>query len=195
MTQPRNPFKSIFDPSKPRRGAAFLFGSAFLIAAFSMMGPPSKADESNAISDPPILSECADLPAASRLYTKLRERHITMAQRDLNLTRSRDAIDKKSAELARQIEELRTLRAEVDRRLNEWSQKADASKQQRITNLVEVMSEVPAAGAARILLELDDALAVDVLRNCDKARAGEIISALPPDRAAAYATALAKASP
>jgi len=195
MTHPLKPFKSIFDPAKPRRGTVFVLGTALIIAGFSLMGPSSKADESGGISDPPLLAECADLPAASHLYNKLRDRHIKMAQRELNLTRSREALDKKSAELARQIEELRTLRAEVDRRLNDWSQKSDASHQAQITNLVGVMSEVPSAGAARILLELDESLAVDVLRNCEKSRAGEILSSLPPNRAAAYATALAKVKP
>jgi flagellar motility protein MotE (MotC chaperone) len=193
MTHPFKPFKQIADPDNPRKGAAFIFGIAVVIAGLMLVGrsAPSTAEEGSVTADPPVLSACADLPAASRLYTMLRERHITMAQRELNLKRGTEALNKKSTELSQQIEELRVLRAEVDRRINDWSQKSDSSKQERIANLVGVLSEIPAAGAARILLELEDDLAVDVLGSCDKARAGEILASLPPNRAASYASALA----
>ncbi|MEL6177413.1 MAG: hypothetical protein AAFS10_00600 [Myxococcota bacterium] len=191
MSHPPLHTRRLTTPNPLRRTLGFLFGVAVVVGGLTMVDHNSSAEE----NDPPQLSECADQPAASRLYTHLRERHIKLRQNELHLNREAEAMDTRRAELVKQIEELRVLRAEVDRRLDAWEKKADASRQQRISHLVAVLAEIPSPNAARILVELDQELAVDVLRSGDKGRAGEILAVLPTAKAAVFASALAADDP
>ncbi|MBH23295.1 MAG: hypothetical protein CMH57_02305 [Myxococcales bacterium] len=183
--RPSRPFAS--QPGQLRRSLGFLFGAAIVVGGLMVVDRSPSAEEGEA----PQLPECADRPAASRLYTQLRERHVGMRQEELQLQRESEVLDTRRAELVKQLEELRALRVEVDRRLDAWEKKADSARQQRVAHLVAVLAEVPAPSAARILVELEQELAVDVLRSGDKSRAGEILSALPTDKAAVFASALA----
>jgi len=175
-------------PGQFRRTLGFLFGMAIVVGGLMAVDRTPNAEEGE---PPPQLPECADRPAASRLYAQLRERHVELRQEGLQLKRESEVLDARRAGLRKQLEELRALRAEVDRRLDVWEDKADSAHQQRVVQLVEVLAEVPAPNAARILIELEQELAVDVLRSSDKSHVGEILVALPTERAAAFASALA----
>lgn len=95
--------------------------------------------------------------------------------------------------------ELKTLQAEVDKKLNElrrmreevkelFAQK-ETEEKARILNLSKVYEKMDPAKAARVIATLETELAVDILANMKQKSAGKILNNLEGEKAAALSVA------
>ena len=95
--------------------------------------------------------------------------------------------------------ELKTLQAEVDKKLNElrrmreevkelFAQK-ETEEQARILNLSKVYEKMDPAKAARVIATLETELAVDILANMKQKSAGKILNNLEGEKAATLSVA------
>jgi len=109
----------------------------------------------------------------------------------------------KIAEQKKQLDvremELKTLRAEVDKKLDELRQlreeveilfsRKDAEENARILELSKMYEKMDPAKAASVIATLDTELAVDILANMRQKSAGKILNNLEGEKAAALSVA------
>lgn len=115
---------------------------------------------------------------------------------------SREAAQRRQAELARKEQDLRTLEQELDERLMRLqelesrlkSMLADAEevKSAKYRHLVDVLSNMKAKQAASVLETLDEKIAVKVLSGMRGRQAGEILTFVNPAKAARLSESLAR---
>ncbi|MFN7145527.1 MAG: hypothetical protein ACK4YP_17260, partial [Myxococcota bacterium] len=69
---------------------------------------------------------------------------------------------------------------------------ADAAHEAHVASLVTMVESNRAGAIAPVVAGLEDALAVEVLDRMNRQKAGKLLAALPPERAAALATRLTR---
>ncbi len=115
---------------------------------------------------------------------------------------SRDALNRKQEELARKEQDLRALEKEINSRLEEMQvleqrlqimlKDAEETKDSKFRHLVDVLSNMKAREAAKVLETLDERIAVRVLADMRGRQAGEILTYVNPVKAAKLSESLAR---
>ena len=119
-----------------------------------------------------------------------------------NESLARDALARRQDELSRKEEELRNLEKEITNRLEELQvlenrlqimmRDAQGTADAKVRHLVDVLGNMKAKQAAQVLETLDLGTGVKILTNMRGKAAGEILTHVNSDRAAALAEALAR---
>ena len=117
-----------------------------------------------------------ELDARQRALDR-RERSIEAREADLRQV---------EAQLEGRIDEVEALRAG----LMELLEEADAQRETKVRTLVKMLSATRSKQGAAIMGELDDDLAVEVFERMNTAKAGKIMAAMDPARAAKLAEML-----
>jgi flagellar motility protein MotE (MotC chaperone) len=107
------------------------------------------------------------------------ERSRELDQREQNLLKLESEIEQKNKEISKQLNELRKIRDEIAEKLK--ARVDEDSK--KIDQLVEVYSNMRPGQAARILEDLDEELAVQVLTKMKKKSAAEILNLMKVEKA------------
>lgn len=154
--------------------AALVFG-VFTVARASETPTPAPED---------IARWCAvEQQGAHQLALELRQKErIFNAKEQATLTQSAE-LQAAQLRLDARIAELKTLRAEIDAQLV----KADAEQQARVAALVKMVEANRPGTVSPMFQKLDPKLAVDILNRMNRSKAGKLLTALPPDLAAALA--------
>lgn len=115
---------------------------------------------------------------------------------------SREAMERRQAELARKEQDLLVLEKDLDERLMRLQElevriqamlkEADEIKSAKYRHLVDVLSNMKAKQAASVLETLDEKIAVKVLSGMRGRQAGEILTFVNPGKAARLSEALAR---
>ncbi len=115
---------------------------------------------------------------------------------------SREALNRKQEELNRREQNLKAMEDEInakleqmqilEARLQDMLKEADAAKDAKFRQLVDVISNMKAKQAAEVLSTLDERIAVRVLAGMRGRQAGEILTYAQPEKAARLSEALAR---
>ena len=115
---------------------------------------------------------------------------------------SRDALQRRQEDLARKEQDLRTLERDLDERLARLQElelriqamlkEAEEVKSAKYRHLVDVLSNMKAKEAAKVLETLDEKIAVKVLSGMRGRQAGEILTFVNAGKAARLSEALAR---
>jgi len=116
-------------------------------------------------------------------YEKLAERETDLDNRELQLKTLQGEVDKKLAAMQMLRDELEKL---LDRKEEEEGQ--------RVTELSKIYEKMEPANAARLIENLDQQLAIDLLLGIKKKTAGQILDSLRPETAAALSKAFTEIS-
>lgn len=120
-----------------------------------------------------------------------------LARKERNLIEREKLVDKKEADLRaaqveveQRIEELQSLRTELRGQLEEL----DEDREARITHLVKMLSASREKKSAAILEITEDSVALEVLERMKADKAGKILAAMTPERAAELTEAIGDAA-
>jgi flagellar motility protein MotE (MotC chaperone) len=104
--------------------------------------------------------------------------------------------------LAREREELLKLREEVNRRIGELQKVQDVlgklvtaerkQREEKVMQLVKVLTNMRAPAAAAVVAKLDDPMAVDIFTRMQSRAAGKVMAELEPEQAARIGVLLTK---
>lgn len=112
---------------------------------------------------------------------KLRERNLSLDQREKELNELEEELHKQKAEIESRIKQLEELRTQIAAVLKERIE----VDQEKVMKLVETYSNMKPKQAAEILAGIDEDLAVEVLGKMKKKNAAEIMNLLEPGKARA----------
>lgn len=120
---------------------------------------------------------------------------ITAEERTQALNAREEALDRKEAELRtleRELDEkLENLKA-LEVRMQKLIDSAGTIQDEKMAHLVDVYSNMKPKQAAQVLETLDEPIAVRILAGMSGRKAGEILSSVRADRAAALSEALTR---
>jgi len=115
------------------------------------------------------------------------------------------ALERREQSMAARETDLRQVEADLQARLKDLQverikledllEKADVAKDARIRAIVKMVESMRSGDAAKIIEELDNELAVSVLSRMNKTKAGKLLAAMEPRRAAFLAELLANKPP
>jgi flagellar motility protein MotE (MotC chaperone) len=120
------------------------------------------------------------------LAGRLNARERAIERREASLVDREADLREAEARLKDRLDELAAVRAELDEKLASL----DAQEEERRVGLVKMTEKMRPKEAAPFFGELDDALAVDILDRMSTSKAGKVLAAMPPDRAARLAEML-----
>jgi flagellar motility protein MotE (MotC chaperone) len=123
---------------------------------------------------------------AHALAEDLRGRGRELDAREASLRARAQQMSAAEARLDERLSQLEAARSAIEAQLAE----GDAAREERVAALVKMVEAGRAAQVAAMFGALDDALAVDVLERMNRAKAGKLLAALPPQKAAALAAKL-----
>ncbi|GEM_PF-1878655 len=116
------------------------------------------------------------------------------------LSRKEQDLERREATLLAREQDLRAAEEEVTRRLTELQATRDEirgmltglddQRAAKVTGLVKMFEAMKAPQAAQILMEQEPAIALEVLGRMKKDKAGKVLAAMPPKRAAWFADRL-----
>ena len=145
-------------------------------AAPAMTELESLKDKGNA---PRLLNAPGLSKGVDAIIAEIRKREVDLALREQRVAERERAV----VELETMIEErsiqLDRIRAEIEDRISDWT----AQGQDRVTQLANVYSSMPAAKAGSLLGKLDLDLAVSIIRGMKKKSSAGVLAAMRPDRA------------
>ena len=121
----------------------------------------------------------------------LKARERALERREQSLIARESDLRQVEVDLQTRLEDLRAERAKLEELLEE----ADEAKEVRIRAIVKMVESMRSGDAAKMVEELDDNLAVSVLHRMNKTKAGKLLAAVEPRRAAFLAEKLAEAPP
>ncbi len=142
------------------------------------------------------LAQAAEEPAPSTAETQdSAPDSDTQASQLQDLNAREQALAKKEAELqaleAQVDEKLTTLR-ELEIRMQNLIDSADSIQDEKMVHLIDVYSNMKPKQAALVLQTLEEPIAVRILAGMSGRKAGEILSSVRADRAAALSAALTR---
>lgn len=111
----------------------------------------------------------------NRIYEK--EKELELKEKELRLL---------DARIQEQLNALKELQASVEEKLS----RIEAIREERINLLVKAISEMKPSKAAEMLVNMDKDMAVKVLSRLKSTQIASILSAMPPEKAAALSEAL-----
>lgn len=121
----------------------------------------------------------------------LKARERALERREQSLIARESDLRQVEVDLQTRLEDLQAERAKLELLL----EKADEAKEVRIRAIVKMVESMRSGDAAKMVEELDDNLAVSVLHRMNKTKAGKLLAAVEPRRAAFLAEKLAEAPP
>ncbi len=132
---------------------------------------------------------CGEEQAGNReLADQLRHRARELDERDHSFDARKKELAETEKRLDARMAELTALRTEVAASLD----RADKAQDERVKGLVKMVESNRAASIAPMFAGLDEALAVEVLDRMNRQKAGKLLAALPPAKAAALADKLTR---
>ncbi len=171
-----------------RRGVWIAVG---LVAACVVSGAAlaSGADEP-AADMAATLRWCGEEQAGNReLADQLRHRARELDEKEHSFDGRKAELTETEKRLDTRMDELKALRTEVSLSLD----RADAAQDERVKGLVKMVESNRAASIAPMFAVLDESLAVEVLDRMNRQKAGKLLAALPPAKAASLADKLTRA--
>jgi flagellar motility protein MotE (MotC chaperone) len=120
------------------------------------------------------------------LLDVIKERQAELDEREERLKRKEAELNELEREIEEKITQLNTAQKKIEQLLAQGQKVKDKN----IKHLAEVYSSMKAEKAAKLIEELDESIAVDVLRMMDGNIAGTLLSFVDPNRAARLSTAL-----
>ncbi len=149
----------------------------FILASFYFISETASlsAKESNATFT--CSSEVSDFLNLEKEQILLKAKELESRERELKLYEKR---------LEEQMNALMQLSQEVEEKLNRIS----AIQDERVKLLVKAYSEMTPSKAAQQLINMDREMAVKILSQLKSNQVASILSAMPPEKAAAMAEAL-----
>ena len=108
----------------------------------------------------------------ARLQADYQQRNKQLDEREINLKTLATEVDKKLAELEK-----------LQSRLAELLKQKDAEEAKRLKGLSRMYEKMDAAQAAKLLADLDQQLAVDILSGMQPKAGAKILNNLPPETA------------
>jgi len=133
-------------------------------------------------------SECPTPKGLAQLAARLQSREAALDRREADLAAKEADLRAAEARLAERLADLQKTRAEIAEQLDE----IDVEEAQKRDDLVIMLQSVRPKQGAPILSELSEDLAVDVIDRMNPAKAGKLMSALPPATAAALMEKLSR---
>lgn len=132
---------------------------------------------------------CGEEQAGNRtLSDQLRHRSRQLDEREHSFDARKAELAETEKRLDARMEALTALRTEVNTSLD----RADLAQDERVKGLVKMVESNRAASIAPMFAALDEPLAVEVLDRMNRQKAGKLLAALPPDKAASLAVKLTR---
>lgn len=128
---------------------------------------------------------------AHQLADDLRRRERELDSREHAIAAQESEMATAEERLKGRLADLEKTRAELEALLG----KADAARDARIAGIVKMVESGKASAVAPMFAQLPDELAVTVLDKMNRTKAGKLLVALPPARAAALAEKMAEPIP
>lgn len=160
----------------------------WIFLASGVAGAALANDVANEVATGVSTAPRHDRAAPQALVDALDRRARALDEREHALTTRETALQAAEARLGTRLDELEAMRARLDASLAQ----ADAAREARVAALVTMVESNRAGAIAPVVAGLDDTLAVEVLDRMNRQKAGKLLAALPPDRAAALATRLTR---
>jgi flagellar motility protein MotE (MotC chaperone) len=141
----------------------------------------SEAGEAKSPETPAKGNEASKQSSDTELnhFARLSERKKELDAREIELKKMEEEIAKQREELEKKMTELDTMRRKISSVLEEKVQVDD----KRVENLVQFYSTMKPQQAAKIIENIDEGLAVEVLARMKKKSAAEIMNLLKPEKA------------
>jgi flagellar motility protein MotE (MotC chaperone) len=118
-------------------------------------------------------------PEQLSFFNKLEEKKIQLDQRESELTKLEEELQQQKIVLEKRLGELDQLRTKISSRLDE-KVKVD---QEKVDKLVEFYSNMKPQNAAKVIEEIDEDLAIEILGKMKKKNAADIMNLLKPEKA------------
>jgi len=150
----------------------------------------SKGDPPESAADvAATLRWCSEEQAGNRkLADQLRHRGRELEEREHSFDARKAELAESERRLDARLADLKALRTEVGLSLD----RADSAQDERVKGLVKMVESNRAAAIAPMFASLDETLAVEVLDRMNRQKAGKLLAALPPVKAAALADKLTR---
>lgn len=171
-----------------------------LSGAADLKGHLSRAVWSLPVIGPPIgesLGLRRDIPlsAEERLMAELEERENLLRRQRLELAAEGSALQVMSADLAERAEALARREEILAQSLKVSAEKPEISTEDLLRSVGSIFQEMSSRKAAKILEELDEKLAVALLRGLPQDKSAEILGSMDAPRAARLTEQLASETP
>lgn len=121
-----------------------------------------------------------------RLIELLENKQKSLALEEERIQRERQELENLRKDVNERIDQLKKVQAALDDMID----KQNKQRQERITQLVKVLSNMRPQPAADVITKLDINMAVEVFRRMQSRTAGKVMAALKPDKAARISTLL-----
>lgn len=112
-------------------------------------------------------------------FNKLRERKIELDQREQELAKLEEELHQQKSEIEKRIQELSKMRQDIAKVL----ENKVSVDEQKITKLVDFYSNMKPVSAAKVIQDIDEDLAVEILGKMKKKNAADIMNLLKPEKA------------
>lgn len=132
--------------------------------------------------------ECRTPRSLSELAQDMESREAALERREAAIMAKESDLRKAEERLDQRMDQLKAIRAEIAEQLA----KIEGVEDERRNDLVRMLSSMRPKQGAPILTELDDALAVTVVDGMSPGKAGKLLAALPPAKAADLMQKLSK---
>ena len=175
-------------------GVVALIGSAARAEESASKGDETVSTEEPVPAEETEASEAREDISAGRsagyqeLAARLKSREASIDRRERSLTDREGDLDAVVERLDARLEELQAIRDEIDAQLKE----VDAETLERRNGLVKMFEGMRSKDSAAVMSELDGELAVQVLDNMNRTKAGKLLAALSPVQAARLAEKMAR---
>lgn len=121
-----------------------------------------------------------------RLIELLEKKQERLALEEERIQRERQELENLRKDVNSRIDQLKKVQAALDDMID----KQNKQRQERITQLVKVLSNMRPQPAADVISKLDINMAVEVFRRMQSRTAGKVMASLKPDKAARISTLL-----
>ena len=182
-------------PPKPRRRrtlSAAAAGAVIFAAGLVLGGlwgrSPFPPEALAALNPSPSEVVRADSRGMRAVIDALKSRERALDRRERSIEARESDLRQVEAELDARLAELQELRETLKGLLEE----SDEVREARIRQLTKMVESMRSKQAAGVFAELDNELAVEVLRRMNKAKAGKALAAMEPARAAALGELLTR---
>jgi flagellar motility protein MotE (MotC chaperone) len=178
------------DRSNPKKGLGLFVGGAIVASSISIFNPAGTMAAKGNEDDPVAVKSCAGEQEAGDLYARLRDRYIDLRTDTLAVKREKKVIERSRKALEKDLEHLEKVQKELEAKIEKWESRRSSERGERLTKLVGIVGEMNVKNAANLVAETEPELAVDLLVRLEAAKAGSILSLLPPERGARMVDAI-----
>lgn len=130
-------------------------------------------------SAPDLLNAPGLSKGVDSIIAEIRKREVDLALREQRIAERERAVVELEDLIEKRAIELDRIRAEIEGRITDWSRQG----KDRVLQLSNVYSSMPAAKAGNLLGKLDLDLTVSIIRGMKKKSSAGVLAAMSPDRA------------